>query len=600
MDHQKPIIALDANTHEILMKSGNYTAMSNPNSNSYGTGNGEDAATYLLKKASGTARTNKMPRMAFTESPYNYDHYAGIYKLKRKLLPDDIIKRIKNQDHLIAAILRARGNTMFMFGKERKDRFDVGFKVEIKPKFAREIEPEQMEKIQSRIDRFTKTLINCGSNEGLKEKDKTSLATFLDVQAQNGVAFGRFATEFILDDQGNVHRFRPVDAGTIYKSVKKGDSAEPIRRASIQLLESISGDFVKDTLKRLKSMEYDYVQVLESIPKQAFTEDEMVVYNLYQSTDIEHNGYPLTPLDTCITAVTTHVSIESYNELYFQNGRSAKGMLVINSDDIDQSVIDNIKQQYMATVNNVANSFHVPIFGVGLEDKVQFIPTIPNKKDGEFEFLYDSVARNILASFNISPDELPGYGHLSKGTNSQGLSESSGEFKLTAARDTGLRPLISKMEDFLNDKIFPRLDPELAQLCEIRLEGLDSKSEEQESVRLQQDTPLHYTMNEVLKAVDKDRIGTEISGDVPFNQMWQANADKYNTVGEVAAVMLDDAGALVDPFLDYKRDPFFYQHLEIMSSANPDLVRAYYKTSKMDFENLIMLIEEELNEELGE
>ena len=583
----KPVQALDKRAMEMLEKSGNYEQIPQ----------GDDALTFLLKRASGTANKNKQPRIAFTESPHQYDHYAGLYKIKRKLLPDDVIKRIKNQDHLVAAILRARGQTMFMFGKERKDRFDVGYEVEIKREFEKEIEPEQMDKIQGRIDKFKKLLDNCGSNKGIKDKDKMSLATFMDVQAQSGLGFGRFSTEFVYHESGKLHRFRPVDSGTIYRAVKKGEAAEPIRRASLHLLESITGDPVKQVdLNRMKTGEYDYVQVIDGQPKQAFTENEMVVYNLYQSTDIEHNGYPLTPLDTAITAVTTHVSIEAYNQLYFQNGRAAKGMLVIRSDDVDQAVIDNIKQQFMATVNNVGNSFHVPIFGVGEKDEVAWLPMVMNKKDGEFEFLYDQVARNILASFNVSPEELPGYGHLAKGTNQQALSESNNEYKLTAARDTGLRPLISKMEDFLNDKVFPKLDPELSQLCSIKLLGLDSKTEEQESIRLQQDTPLHYTYDEVLETVNKERVGNHLGGNIPFNERWHINADKFTTPGEVAADLMDDPGALADPLLDYKRDPFFYQHLQLMSMVNPDLVKAYHKSKGYSFQLLLDLVEQSMEE----
>jgi hypothetical protein len=583
---EKPIQALNPQAMELLQKSSSYVQQS-----------GDDAMTFLFKKAQGTAKKGAAPRMAFTENPHQYDHYAGLYKIKRRLLPDEVIKRIKNQDHLIAAILRARGNTMFMFGKERQDRMDVGLEVDIKPEFDREIEPEQMDRIQSRLDRFKKLLTNCGSNEGLKERDKMSLATFLDVSAQNGLAFGRFSTEFVYEGDGKLHRFRPIDAGTIYRSVKKGETADPIRRASIFLLENQSGEKIdQKDIGKIRDNKYDYIQVIDGIPRQAFTEDEMVVYNLFTSTDVEHNGYPITPLDTCITAVTTHICIEAYNELYFQNGRAAKGMLVIKSDDIDQAVIDNIKQQYMATINNVANSFHVPIFGVGTEDEVTFIPTMPAKKDGEFEFLYDSVARNILASFNISPDELPGYGHLSRGTNQQGLSESSNEYKLTAARDTGLRPLISKMEDFLNDKVFPKLDPELSQLCVIRLKGLDAESREQESVRLAQDTPLHYTYDEVLDEVDKDGVGEHLAGAIPFNERWHMNADKYTYAGEVAADLMDDPGALVDPYLRYKRDPFFYQHLQLMSQANPDLLKAFYRVADDDFDTMLQLIELELED----
>jgi len=57
----KPTQALDSKTHDLLMKSGNYAQYVEPQ--------GDDPMTYLMKKASGTAKKSVIPRMAFTESP---------------------------------------------------------------------------------------------------------------------------------------------------------------------------------------------------------------------------------------------------------------------------------------------------------------------------------------------------------------------------------------------------------------------------------------------------------------------------------------------------------------------------------------------------
>ena len=46
-------------------------------------------------------------------------------------------------------------------------------------------------------------------------------------------------------------------------------------------------------MSKLKEDKYAWLQVIEMQPKQAFTHDEMIVYTFFPSTDIEHNGYPL-------------------------------------------------------------------------------------------------------------------------------------------------------------------------------------------------------------------------------------------------------------------------------------------------------------------
>jgi hypothetical protein len=593
---------------QILMKSTNSTNTKLPptiqdTQNQYNdtiiknSGN-ENIMMSLIKHATGSVNKRHTPRLAFVEKPLQQDHYAGVYKLKKNLVPDNVIKQIRVQNLLVAGILRARGNTMSMMGHVRKDRFDVGVEVNIKPEFKDYIEPEQMIKIQERMDRFTKLLINCGHTDGLKEKEKMTLPEFLDIQTRNGLGFGRFATEMIYKDPNDTttfHRFRPADAGTFYPTVKKGELAESVRQGSIKLLETITGQKIDSDV--LNQGEYDWVQVIDGFPRQAFTSDELLMYNLYPSSDIEHNGYPVTPIDTVLTSITTHMSIEVYNKLYFQNGRANKGMLVIQSDEIDDSIMEDIKQLYNASINDVTNSFRTPIFGVSKDDKVEWIPTTGQKKDGEFQFLFDQVTRNILSAFNMSPDELPGYGHLSRGTNQQGLSESNNEYKLIAARDTGIRPLILKIQDFFNEKLFPILDEELSQLCMISFAGFDADTKKDESTRLQQDLPIHYTYDVLMEEVEKEPVGEHLGGSLPFNEFYNTVLDKFFDVNKIKGEFVNSPAAFVDPLLKYRRDQFWFQNIETLKEFNPRAVQAYFATRKDNIDILKQLLQEFLDED---
>lgn len=769
----------------------------------------------LIKSATGQAEAGAV-KLAFYQDPIEVSDYAGLFKTKRKLLPDHALKLIRTQNHLIASILRARGNTMAMHGHKRRDRFDVGLEVNLKPEFEKYVKPEQMAKIRERIERATKLFLTCGSTEDVREDEKMSLSEFLDMQARNGLTFGKHATEIIYDSEGKdrkFHSFRPVDAGTIWNAARRGEyGAQGVRESAIKRIEELTN--IKIDPKKLIKDEYSHIQVIDGLPVQAFSPDELVVYNLYPSTDIEHAGYPVTPIDTCISSVTTHLSIDAYNRLYFQNGRAAKGILVVKSNEIDQATLNKIRQDFVASINSVNNAFRAPVFGITPEDDVQWVPMVSNAGDGEFQFLYDQVARNILATFNMSPDELPGYGHLSRGTSQQSLSEclsqvskiltpdgyislgsllkedssvntmiwtgikwsegrvfktgvkklvetilknhlsiktspdhkfqvinndgypewktqseiavgdyvltnrktvtgvrdvpkfewldgedpedlplstqvryiktllesdlpraykkdlycfdgrdlkkrlsvsklrlfltkaniefpkwlenyrchevieiidhktseemvdvtmydddhsfvangiivhnSSNEFKLTAARDTGLRPLILKFQSFLNDKIFPLIDEELAQICYVQLSGLDAQSREQESLRLQQDMPLHMTYDEVLGDVDKHPIGNKLGGNFPLNERYQIVADKMLKVSEMRDGFLEDPTALIDPMLQFQRDPFFLNYLNILMQANPAAVKAYCATKPYAYDMLLMMAQDYLEED---
>ena len=561
-----------------------------------------------LKQAmgGGAGIMKKAPSLAFTENPAPSDNFLGLYKTKRRSLPDEVIKQVRITDHLVAAILRSRGNMLSLYGHMRKDRFDVGLEIEVKPEFFKILTPDQYEKVMQRIKRFEKLLMNCGHTQGLEHQEQMTIAEFLETQTKNGMAFGRFATEVIYDrnvapdEDGNYpfNRFRPVDVATILRTVRKGENVgNSLRATAIRALESITGEKINIDIKSLQEDRYAWLQVIDGTPRQAFTHEEMLVFNLFPSSDVEHNGYPISPLDTVVSSVTTHISIDAYKKLYFQNGRAAKGMLVIQSDEVDQAILDNMKLQFNASINNVSNSFRTPIFGIGKEDDVQWLSMQGEGLGDEFQFMYDQIARNILSAFGMSPDELPGYGHLSKGTNSQTLSESNNEFKLTAARDSGLRPLLLKMQTFLNQRLFPIMDPLLAKICEISLVGLDSQNKEQETTRLQQDMAVHLDMDGVLNEVDKDPIGAILGGKVPFNERWQLVADKYLKVREIKAGFMGDPSAIVDPLLNFPRDPFWLQYMQLLAQVNPSAVQAYFMPRPFAMEFLKMNCEDDLDDD---
>lgn len=566
---------------------------------------GESPLQQLIKQTTGDAK-RKAPSLAFSELPAPQANFLGLFKPRIRLLPPELIKTIRITDHLVAAILRTRGNIMKLYGHLRKDRFDVGLEIEIKPEFLKILTPEQYEKVAERVKRLEKILLNCGHTEGLEHQDQITLADFLSTQTINGLSFGSHGTEIIYDldaerdANGNFpfHRFRPVDIATIYRAVRRGEQVgSNLRELAIKALEMMEGQKFDIDMSKLKEDKYAWLQVIEMQPKQAFTHDEMIVYNLFPSTDIEHNGYPVSPLDTAVNCVTTHISIEAYWKTYFSNGKSSKGMLVIKSDEVDQQMIDAIKMQFNASINSVSNAFRTPIFGIAKEDAVEWTSTQDKLENGEFNFTYDQVARNILSAFGVSPDEIPGYGHLSKGTNSQTLSESNNEFKMTAARDSGLRPLLLGWQNYFNQRLVPIIDPELAQIVEVRLSGLDAQSRDQESARLQQDSALFHTYDSLMAEVDQDGPGKAFGGEVPFNERYRQILDFYSDVSEVRAKFYGDPGALINPLLKFKRDPFYLQFLQLMMQINPSALKAMAAPKPHSLEFLKMEIADMLEDD---
>lgn len=510
---------------------------------------------------------NSIERLAFEADPSLGDQFRGIYKQKTRLLPDSILKRISIQDDLVACIVQARSNQMSVFGRPRDDRFTPGFVIEPTKSHLQKMSVQEKEELQGRISEAIKILSSCGHTEGWGKEERLSFSEWLYQSVRDALVVGRIATEIVYRTDETTgsqefHGFRPIDAGTIYRAVPHSVAAQSIREQSKGLLEQIRNE--KLDPERFLNDDYAWIQVIEGTPRQAFTEDECLVKNFYPVLDWEMNGYPVTPLDTMITQVTTHINITSHNKLYFQSGRATRGMIVIKSDDADEHMVAQIKQQFQASINSVQNSWRMPVFGVGSDDEVAWQAIDSGQRDMEFQYLSDMNARSILSAFQMSPEELPGWAYLSKGTNNQALSESNNEYRLEAHRDLGIRPLIKQFEDFLNSDIFPLFDEHLSKICVIKLVGLDAETAEKESVRIQQDMAVHMTYNEVLARVEKKPIPRKVGGDFPINPQIQAIMDKYVPVGVILENFFGMDNASKDPQWQYVRDPFFFQQREFL------------------------------------
>lgn len=521
--------------------------------------------------ALGETDHKEVHRLAFEINPDNSNKSAYIYRPKVRLLPDELLKKIAIQDDLVAAIVLARANHMESFGRPRPDRTATGFVIEPNTGVVDGMTEGEKGALDKRIASAVRRLTHCGKTSGWDDHERLTFSQWLKMSSRNALIVGRIATEILWTDDPNdsskkvFHSFRPMDAGTIYYATPQNELAESVRREARVLLAQLRGEKDPDKGKRSEDdQDYAWIQVVQGRPIQAFTSRECIVHNFYPVTDIELEGYPVTPLDTMITAVVTHINITTHNKLYFQSGRAARGMLVIKSEDVDEHLAARIKQQFQASINSVSNSHRMPVFAVGTDVEVAWTPIDNSSRDMEFQYLTDMNARIIMTAFMMSPEELPGWSYLSRGTNSQALSESNNEYKLQAARDLGIRPLLAQFEDYINSRILPLIDPELAELCRVRLVGLDAETAEKESVRIQQDMPIHMCMDQVMVKVEKKPYGKALGGEFPFNPQYQATLDKYLTVGVVLEKFFGAEGASKDPNLQYYRDPFWFQNQSLL------------------------------------
>lgn len=517
----------------------------------------------LAKALISSLRTKQEAQaIAFDVDPTE-GRYHSIYidKSNSPLLPDPIIKRTAYIDDLIAAICRGRSNHVSSFGTILPDRKSTGYRLDPdKNSHFDKLPFEKKAELIKEAIRITKLLQSCGNLEGIEEKKTQTFSEFLYVSAANAVRFGRITTELVRDGDGRFCGFRAVDPSTIYFARKNSGAQDTLRKQAFKILAELKGETLIDPNKYAND-EYAFIQVINGTPRHAFTKDEMVNFNFYPTTDFEANHYPITPIDTVINAIITHVNITQHNKLYFQSGRAARGMLVIQSETVSDNTLEQLKQQFQASINSTQNAWRVPVLSVGIQDKVTWQTIDGQGRDMEFQYLYDSNIRTILTAFNMAPEELTGYGYLSKGTNSQSLSESNNEYKLEAARDVGIRPLMASMENFINAKLLPLFSKELAHYFRFKFYGLDAETAEKEASRIEAEQNLWGTMNDTLRSVEKEEIPAHLGGDVPLNPVFQQLIFQCLTMGEILEHFFKKEGASKDPRWDYVRDTFYFQHI---------------------------------------
>jgi len=477
----------------------------------------------------------KAMQLAFDVDPIRTDsQYSSVFRRRTNQLPPEFLKRIRDTEELIGGvILPYRSKQAFPFARPRPNRFDVGFTINLLPEVSIKYSEEEQQKIKDTvIPQLRELLLTCGSNSNVSDKDKRTLGqTFVEI-IEDLLTFGCFAVEVRKDDVGRFHSFRAVDAGTIYFATpQKGNSQEAanIRAASKRLLEQLHNCQVD--VNKFNDDHYTYVQAIEGIPTQIFTDDELLYWTSTPSTDINRSGYPISPLERVLSSITMHLNLTTHNKMFFINGRATRNVMVFKSQNLEEDDLTAIKSQMLGHINSSNAAFRMPVFGMAPEDEMQVVPLDPGSKDMEFQYLADLNKRMLFAAFQMSPDEVAALSYLSRGTNSQSLSESNNEWKLIAARDSGIRPLLLNLEDFLNSRLLPKINKEWSKLVQINLEGLDADNPSSEATRLQQDSAIYLTMNDIMERVEKEDV--PIGGSFPLNAAYIQVLEKYFTKGEI-------------------------------------------------------------------
>ncbi len=510
--------------------------------------------------------------------PNNPKAYFGLWRRRDNLIPYYIVKQLAENDDLLAVILTTRGNQLSQFGHIQTDRHSIGYKLSYRDDKVKSLTPEKRAELNKRVVEIRNLMYTCGHTAGLKNFEQKTLPQFLKEVARAAMLVGFAPVEIVRDRAGKFHHFKTLDWGTVYKAplVNRNDAKQ------IQQLQQAMGELAAHNqseanrtnvdLSRLQYQKftegfYSWVQVVNSLPVQAFTDDELIVHNYSIANEMQWDSYPFSPLEGVVKDITAHINANTHNFNYFKNGRAARGFLTIQSDDITENELQRIRLQFYNSINGSANSWRMPLFGVGQEDKITFQPFDTGTRDQEFVYLSDNLARIVLSAFGVDPAELPGFGHLAKGTFSQALSESGNEYSLQISRSAGFKPLLWSTQILMN-QILAIIDPEVASYCIMEFVGLDVDDPAKETARIQSEMNIWLNYSQVLRMVEQDEV--PIGGNWPLNPNFVNVIREHYNEGVMQYAFSGNKDALYDPTLAYLNSGFYFQYLSLF----PELLKS--------------------------
>lgn len=342
-------------------------------------------------------------------------------------------------------------------------------------------------------------ILNCGLTENRPfETKRWNFDSALRAIVRDSLTYDRYAIEIVPDRAKRVHHWFPVDGATIkyssnnfknYKQISENFMNLDILYPEQQVQAMEKQKVLELNDKLLETNAYKYVQIVRGKIERAYTEDELKLGIRNTTTDIYANGYGVSELELAAGLITGHINAEYYNQAYFTQGFSAKGILHIKAA-INRRKLETVRQQWQHMLKGARNSFQTPIFA-GMED-VAWIPLTQNHQDIGFEGWMRYLIKMICAIYQIDPQEI-GIGFKEEGGSSGGMSGDNTREKLEHSKNKGLYPLLRHIENFINENILKSFDNRFV----MRFTGITAESREASVKRQDIERKFKKTLNEV-------------------------------------------------------------------------------------------------------
>lgn len=374
----------------------------------------------------------------------------------------EILKMWSKKNIILNAIINTRVNQVSLFCTPARysDR-GMGYEVRMKDPTAK---PSSHDK--ANIRKIEEFLQHTGNVKDDYTRD--NFRTFVKKLIRDRLVYDKINFELIYDSNGNLVRFKAVDASTIFVAVDEHG-------------HEMKG---KNAIK--------YVQILDNKKVAEFKANEMAweVHNPRTDITVGRYGYP--ELEIAMNHLQYHENTEIFNARFFAQGGTTRGLLHIKvGQEQSHQALQAFRREWTNMFSGINGAWKIPV--ITAED-VKFVNMTQSSKDMEFEKWLNYLINVICSIYSIDPAEInfPNRGGAT-GHAGNTLNESSHKEKTRDSKDKGLEPLLKFVEDAINKYIVSQFGDKYV----FNFVGGDAQTESQIIDILARKAEMALTINDV-------------------------------------------------------------------------------------------------------
>ncbi|MCW5600412.1 phage portal protein [Nitrosomonas sp.] len=417
----------------------------------------------------------------------------GHYYDKPGVFSFDSMRAMVEQTPILNSVIMTRIRQVQRFCRIQESGRGPGFEIKIKDR-----EAEVTDANRQSIQLMQNFMLNCGWEAKPRQRmrlKRDDFSSFVAKLVRDSLTMDSMAieTEYKRDKSLGLDGLYAVDGSTIRLCTEDG----------------YEGD---DEIYAL--------QVVQGRIRTAYTYDDLIYVPRNPRTDVLTGGYGLAETELLIRVVTGFLNAMTYNLKYFDSNAIPKGLLHL-SGNYSEKDLAAFKRYWNAMVKGINNAWTLPVMvSKDQESRAAFERFGVEVNEMMFSKWMTFLASIICAIYGISPDEI---NFESFSASRSSLSGSDTEEKLANSKDSGLRPLLTYLENIFSDFIIQDFSEQYL----FRWTGLDEEDEEKRH-------ELRKTVLKVneLRAQEGYDPVEESWGEAPVNPAllgaWQAEQQQKN------------------------------------------------------------------------